>query len=121
MAAITTALLAGISPAGAEDLDCGDPGTSPNMSVGPDDPNGLDRDHDGVGCEDPSAPSPGAGTAGDSAAESVAEGPGAGEGASLPRTGSTTVPLAFAGVGLVAAGGAAFFARRFIYVPKHAR
>jgi LPXTG-motif cell wall-anchored protein len=51
----------------------------------------------------------------------VAEGPGAGEGASLPRTGSTTVPLAFAGVGLVAAGGAAFFARRFIYVPKHAR
>lgn len=36
------------------DIDCGDPGTSHNMPVGPDDPHGLDADDDGVGCEDPS-------------------------------------------------------------------
>jgi len=41
--------------AGAQegDLNCGDPGTSHNMTVPPDDPHGLDTDNDGIGCEDP--------------------------------------------------------------------
>ena len=46
-------VLAGPVVAQEGDLDCGDPGTSPNMPVGPDDPNDLDRDGDGIGCEDP--------------------------------------------------------------------
>lgn len=51
MVAATCTLIIGLSPAGATDLDCGDPGTLPDMPVGPDDPNGLDADGDGVGCE----------------------------------------------------------------------
>jgi hypothetical protein len=40
----------------AADLDCGDPGTSHNMPVDPNnDPNRLDADNDGLGCEDPGA------------------------------------------------------------------
>jgi len=34
-----------------EDLNCGDPGTHPNMDVPPGDPHGLDTDDDGTGCE----------------------------------------------------------------------
>ena len=54
MAAALSAMLIGASPSGAQtDLDCGDPGTSHNMPVDPNnDPNGLDADHDGIGCED---------------------------------------------------------------------
>lgn len=45
------------STAGAQsgDLDCGDPGTSHNMPVPPDDPHDLDDDGDGIGCENPDA------------------------------------------------------------------
>jgi hypothetical protein len=53
------ALGIGLAPVAAQDggdLDCGDPGTSPNMPVDPNnDPHGLDDDDDGVGCEDPNA------------------------------------------------------------------
>jgi hypothetical protein len=35
------------------DLDCGDPGTSPNMPVAGDDEHNLDADDDGIGCENP--------------------------------------------------------------------
>lgn len=55
VAALSAALLAfTASTAGAQegDLDCGDPGTSPNMSVPADDPHGLDRDGNGIGCEE---------------------------------------------------------------------
>lgn len=42
--------------AGGDDLNCGDPGTSHNMPIDPNnDPHNLDGDDDGVGCEDPSA------------------------------------------------------------------
>lgn len=55
--AITAAVAVAAAPSGAQqqDLNCGDPGTSHNMPVGPDDPHGLDDDNDGIGCEDPSA------------------------------------------------------------------
>jgi hypothetical protein len=59
MVAATCTLFVGLSPAGATDLNCGDPGTSHNMPVGPDDPHGLDGDGDGLGCEDPSVFGPG--------------------------------------------------------------
>jgi hypothetical protein len=57
VAAIAAVAVAFGAPALAQDgdLDCGDPGTSPNMAVGADDPNGLDADDDGIGCEDPAA------------------------------------------------------------------
>ena len=131
MAAITTALLIGVAPAGAQDLDCGDPGTSPNMSVEPGDPHGLDRDGDGIGCEEegggsPSpapatepAPAGGGGDGGDGAP--VAEGPDASDGSTLPRTGSTTVPLTVVGGVLLLAGVVAFTARRHVYIPRHLR
>jgi hypothetical protein len=55
-AALSVGMLIGPSPSGAQaDLDCGDPGTSHNMPVPPDDPHGLDANDDGIGCEDPSA------------------------------------------------------------------
>ena len=37
------------------ELDCGDTGTSPNMTVPEDDPHDLDTDGDGIGCETPDA------------------------------------------------------------------
>lgn len=54
--AATAALLVGSQTAGAtDDLDCGDPGTSPNMSIDPNnDPHRLDDNNNGIGCEDPS-------------------------------------------------------------------
>jgi hypothetical protein len=55
---IATALGAGLGPAAAQDggdLNCGDPGTSHNMPVDPNnDPNNLDANNDGIGCEDAS-------------------------------------------------------------------
>ena len=55
MAATTATLLLGTSPAGATDLDCGDPGTFHNMPVPVgNDPHGLDSNGDGIGCEDAS-------------------------------------------------------------------
>ena len=53
-AAISVVVLIGASPSGAQaDLDCGDPGTFHNMPVDPNnDPNGLDADGNGIGCED---------------------------------------------------------------------
>jgi hypothetical protein len=55
--AMTAAVALTAAPSGAQedDLNCGDPGTSLNMPVPPDDPHGLDADGDGIGCEDPSA------------------------------------------------------------------
>jgi hypothetical protein len=55
-AALSALLIIGVSPSGAQaDLDCGDPGTSHNMPIDPNnDPNGLDADNDGIGCEDAS-------------------------------------------------------------------
>jgi hypothetical protein len=48
-------VLVGPAVAQTGDLDCGDPGTSHNMPVDPaNDPNRLDADGDGVGCEDAS-------------------------------------------------------------------
>lgn len=136
-AAIATVLTLSASPAGAQgDLDCGDPGTSHNMQVGPDDPNGLDADDDGVGCEDASvfdsapapattapapAPAPDAPAEDAPADDNVAQGPATADGSTLPRTGSTTTPLGLAGVGLVVLGAAAFIGRRYVYVPRHAR
>lgn len=65
---VASAAMFTVAPAGAQegDLNCGDPGTSHNMAVDPDnDPNNLDADNDGEGCEDPdvfdeapSAPAP---------------------------------------------------------------
>lgn len=52
-----TSLATAMSSTGAQegDLDCGDPGTHHNMPVPiDDDPHDLDRNNDGVGCEDPS-------------------------------------------------------------------
>jgi hypothetical protein len=63
-AALSALLMIGTSPSGAQaDLDCGDPGTSHNMPIDPNnDPNGLDADNNGIGCEDASvfgdAPAP---------------------------------------------------------------
>jgi hypothetical protein len=55
VAAVAAVAVAFGTPALAQegDLDCGDPGTSPNMTVGAEDPNGLDADNDGIGCEEP--------------------------------------------------------------------
>jgi hypothetical protein len=56
----SVAIVAGLAvaiPATAQegDLNCGDPGTFHNMPVDPNnDPNNLDADDDGIGCEDPS-------------------------------------------------------------------
>lgn len=54
LAAATLSLT--VAPASAtDDLNCGDEGTSHNMPIDPDnDPNNLDGNDDGVGCEDPS-------------------------------------------------------------------
>jgi hypothetical protein len=62
--AISAVLMIGVSPTGAQaDLDCGDPGTSLNMPVDPNnDPHELDANDDGVGCEDPAAFDGGGGT-----------------------------------------------------------
>jgi hypothetical protein len=56
VAAIASASIGAASAAGAQedDLNCGDPGTYHNMPVPPGDPDGLDSDDDGIGCEDPS-------------------------------------------------------------------
>jgi hypothetical protein len=53
--AAAAALSLATAPAWAQtgDLDCGDPGTYLNMPVPPDDPNDLDRDGDGIGCDNP--------------------------------------------------------------------
>jgi hypothetical protein len=59
-AAVAVSLVLGLLtvPAGAagdddDVLNCGDPGTSPNMPIDPaNDPNNLDHDDDGIGCED---------------------------------------------------------------------
>lgn len=53
---LPTAAALGTVPKGGVDLDCaGGKGNNPvvqgPVAVGPSDPNGLDRDHDGVGCE----------------------------------------------------------------------
>jgi hypothetical protein len=55
-AALSAVVVIGASPSGAqEDLDCGDPGTFHNMPVDPNnDPNRLDADGNGIGCEDES-------------------------------------------------------------------
>jgi hypothetical protein len=58
VAAAAATFLIGAAPAGATDLNCGDPGTFPNMPVEPGDPHGLDRDGNGIGCEDDSAGGP---------------------------------------------------------------
>jgi hypothetical protein len=57
VAAVAAVAVAFGAPALAQegDLDCGDPGTSPNMAVEAGDPHGLDADDDGIGCEDPAA------------------------------------------------------------------
>lgn len=55
---LAAAVLAVGAPASAQegDLDCGDPGTFHNMPIEiGNDPHGLDADHDGIGCEDPTA------------------------------------------------------------------
>jgi hypothetical protein len=72
-AALSVGMLIGPSPSGAQaDLDCGDPGTSPNMPVDPNnDPHRLDDDDDGIGCEDPSA------SGGEPAPDAPAEAPAA--------------------------------------------
>jgi hypothetical protein len=65
--ALSLTTIGGASVAGAQgvDLDCGDPGTSHNMPIDPNnDPYRLDDDNDGIGCEDgsvfgqPPAPQP---------------------------------------------------------------
>jgi len=59
--AASVAIVAGLAvaiPATAQegDLNCGDPGTFHNMPVDPaNDPNNLDADDDGIGCEDAAA------------------------------------------------------------------
>ena len=54
-AALSALVIIGASPGAAQaDLNCGDPGTFHNMPVPPDDPNGLDADGNGIGCEDDS-------------------------------------------------------------------
>ncbi len=55
---LAVAVLAVGAPALAQegDLNCGDPGTFPNMPIEiGNDPHGLDADQDGIGCEDPTA------------------------------------------------------------------
>ena len=49
------AVLALAAACGAEaaDLDCGDPGAGPDVTVADGDPHGLDTDGDGIGCETP--------------------------------------------------------------------
>lgn len=68
------ALMAGTTAGAQEgDLDCGDPGTSPNMPVDPGDPHRLDDDGDGIGCEETGAPGDGSGTGAAPAEPVVAE------------------------------------------------
>lgn len=66
----TMALSTASASAGQGDLNCGDEGTYPNMTMtvfDPEhqpgeegyDPHGLDDDKDGIGCEDSNAPMPG--------------------------------------------------------------
>jgi hypothetical protein len=75
------------SAAGAQDIDCGDPGAPPNVAVGPTDPNGLDEDGDGIGCEE-------------------GEGASTASGGSLASTGFDAWML-FAGAGVALVGGLA--------------
>lgn len=99
------------------DLDCGDPGTFHNIPVTPDDPHGLDSDGDGLGCEDASVfPGGSAGTPEATAppiAPSGAQGAPQtqGTGQELPRTGSTTAPIAALGGALLTIGAAGFLLR----------
>lgn len=52
VAAVAATMALTLAPASAqEDLDCGDPGTYPDMPVEPGDPHDLDADDDGIGCE----------------------------------------------------------------------
>lgn len=109
-----------ITPAAAQtgDVDCGDPGTSPNMPIDPNnDPNGLDADHDGIGCEDDSAPP----AATPAPAEIPAQAPAASDDMStLPRTGSnSTLVLGltggfFACLGIAAIGTRNILRRRTV-------
>jgi LPXTG-motif cell wall-anchored protein len=114
-AAIVTAAacLSLASPAAAgDDLNCGDPGTSPNMSVPPGDPDGLDADGDGIGCDDDdSENTPTPTTVVAEPAPTTTEAPGQID--ELPRTGtSSNVPLVAGGVLLLALGGGALVVKK---------
>jgi LPXTG-motif cell wall-anchored protein len=101
-------------PASADDdLDCGDPGTTPNMSVPADDPHDLDDDDDGIGCEDDSVtttvPAP-ATTQPQAAAPTTTVAPGTPE--ELPRTGaSSTTIMGVVGAGILAVGAFIMYGR----------
>jgi hypothetical protein len=118
---ITAALSFGFSgTAQAADLNCSDFATQEEAQAvynqDPSDPNGLDRDNDGIACE--SLASGGTGQAEDGTAfggSQVATTPqgavAAGDGSSATDEGSA-LPYVLGGVALTAAGGAAFAARR---------
>ncbi len=119
---ITAALSFGFSGTAqaATDLNCSDFATQEEAQAvynqDPSDPNGLDRDNDGIACE--SLASGGTGQAEDGTAfggSQVANRPqgavAAGDGSSATDE-SSALPYVLGGVALTAAGGAAFAARR---------
>lgn len=109
--AMTTA-----GPAWALERDCADFASRADaqaaLEADPTDPGMLDADHDGVACEDHAYP-PTAGTAGSSGGGQVTTPPVGGVATGDGSTAGTDVlPVVVGGLGLAAAGGAAFAARR---------
>ena len=109
--ALTTA-----GPAWAVERDCADFASQADaqaaLEADPTDPEMLDADHDGVACED-HAYTPTGGTGGSSAGEQVPTAPVGGVATGDGSTAGTDVlPFVVGGLGLAAAGGAAFAARR---------
>ena len=103
-------------PAGAVERDCADFASQADAQAAlendPTDPEMLDADHDGIACED-HAYTPTAGTTGTSAGGQVTTPPVGGVATGDGSTADTDVlPFVVAGLGLAAAGGAAFAARR---------
>jgi hypothetical protein len=108
--AVTTA-----GPAWAVERDCADFASQADaqaaLEADPTDPEMLDADHDGLACED-HAYTPTGGTGG-SSGEQIPTAPVGGVATGDGSTAGTDVlPFVVGGLGLAAAGGAAFAARR---------
>jgi hypothetical protein len=104
--------------AGAADLNCNNFATQQEAqavyNADPSDPNGLDRDGDGVACESLASGGPaedGTVTGASQVSTEPAGGIAAGDGSSSPSDASM-LPYALGGLAFTAAGGAAMAARR---------
>jgi len=105
-------------PAGAQDLDCDSPGVGTDIPIMGDDPNGFDRDDDGVGCEaDGSDGHGGVAAPADQATPAVNVTPPT-TAPELAHTGAGTAVSTLVGLALAGGGGAALVAARH-YRPRH--